>query len=67
MVSKESFTLLVDTKTIPIFVVVPIYFVQDCRLLLVYECSYVNSNTGLLLVPISKVGGHGTRLVYKLT
>ena len=30
MVSKKSFTSIVDTETIPIFVVVPIYFVHDC-------------------------------------
>ena len=30
MVSKKNFKLLVATRTTPIFVVVPIYFVHDC-------------------------------------
>ena len=33
MVSKKSFTLLVDTGTIPIFTVFSIIFEPDCRLL----------------------------------
>ena len=49
MVSKKSFTLLVDTKTIPIFVVVPIYFVHDCSYFFsnkIYNIStYLNNET----------------------
>ena len=31
MVSKKSFTLLVDTGKVPIFTVISIIFEQDCR------------------------------------
>ena len=55
MVSKKSFTLLVNTETIPIFVVVPIYFVHGCRRRIKFS---ITTNLIIDNGPIQKANNH---------